>query len=93
MKLIDEEEKLIVKYPPVKQHVDAFIDEQSQNLTVVKEDYKPCLASVFPNVKPKRKKCGIERNYVLWSVKERKKRLAMSLDSPYGQQATTTLAP
>ncbi|GJV85177.1 hypothetical protein Tco_1525075 [Tanacetum coccineum] len=103
MKLIDEEEKLIVKYPPVKQHVDAFIDEQedkttvlqenvkSQYFNVVKDDYKPCLASVFSNVKPKRKKCGVERNYVLRSVKERKKRLAMSLDSPFGQQATTTV--
>ncbi|GJR42869.1 phospholipase-like protein [Tanacetum coccineum] len=110
MKLIDEEEKLIVKDPPVKQHVDAFIDEQedkttvlqenvkhesnkSQSFNVVKDDYKPCLASVFSNVKPKRKKCGVERNYVLRSVKERKKRLAMSLHSPYGQQVTTTPAP
>nr|GEX27690.1 putative ribonuclease H-like domain-containing protein [Tanacetum cinerariifolium] len=42
---------------------------------------------------PKRKKCGIERNYVLRSVKKRKKWLAMSLDSPFGQQATTTPAP
>ncbi|GJT18655.1 phospholipase-like protein [Tanacetum coccineum] len=110
MKLIDEEAKLIVKDPLVKQHVDAFIDEQEDKTTVlqenakhesnklqyfnvVKDDYKPCLASVFSNVKPKRKKCGVERNYMLWSVKERKKRLAMSLDSPYGQQATTTPAP
>ncbi|GKA52762.1 phospholipase-like protein [Tanacetum coccineum] len=68
-----EDEKLIVKDPPVKQHVDAFIDEQedkttvflenvkhesnkSQYFNVVKDDYKPCLASVFSNVKPKRKK-------------------------------------
>nr|GEW80295.1 hypothetical protein [Tanacetum cinerariifolium] len=109
MKLMDEEEKLIVKDPPVKQHVEAFIDEQedktivlqenvkhesnkSQYFNVVKDDYKPCLANVFSNVKPKRKKCGVERNYVLRSVKERKKRLAMSLDSSYGQQATTTPA-
>ncbi|GJT13290.1 hypothetical protein Tco_0860332 [Tanacetum coccineum] len=34
-----------------------------------------------------------ERNYVLKSIEEIKKRLAMSLDSPFGQQATTTSAP
>ncbi|GJT95997.1 phospholipase-like protein [Tanacetum coccineum] len=110
MKLIDEDEKLIVKDPPVKQHVDAFINEQedkttvflenvkhesnkSQYFNVVKDDYKPCLANVFSNVKPKRKKRGFERNYVLRSVKERKRKLAMSLGSPYGQQASTTPAP
>ncbi|GJU16912.1 hypothetical protein Tco_1144878 [Tanacetum coccineum] len=60
---------------------------KSQYFNVVKDDYKPCLASVFSNVKPKRKKRGFERNYVLRSVKERKRRLAMSLDSLYGQQA------
>ncbi|GKB72643.1 hypothetical protein Tco_0934055 [Tanacetum coccineum] len=108
MNLMDEEEKLIVKDPTVKQHVDAFIDEhedkttvlqenvkassfcdlhesnKSQYFNVVKDDYKPCLASVFSNVKPKRKKRGVERNYVLRFVEERKKRLAMSLDSPFG---------
>ncbi|GKB33658.1 hypothetical protein Tco_0873059 [Tanacetum coccineum] len=68
------------------------LSNKSQYVNVVKEDYKPCLGMVFANVKAKRKKCGIERNYVLRSVKERKKRLAMSLDSPFGQQATTTLA-
>ncbi|GJW95259.1 hypothetical protein Tco_0174931 [Tanacetum coccineum] len=102
MKLIDEDEKLIVKDPPVKQHVDAFIDEQEDKTTVFlenvkvssffKDDYKPCLASVFSNIKPKRKKRGFERNYVFRSVKERKRRLSMSLDSSYGQQASTTPA-
>nr|GEV01973.1 ulp1 protease family, C-terminal catalytic domain-containing protein [Tanacetum cinerariifolium] len=47
----------------------------------------------FADVKAKRKKCGIERNYLLRSVKERKKRLAMAVDSPFGQQATTTPGP
>ncbi|GKA43595.1 hypothetical protein Tco_0736319 [Tanacetum coccineum] len=110
MKLIDEDEKLIVKDPPVKQHVDAFIDEQedkttvflenvkhesnkSQYFNVVKDDYKPCLASVFSNVKPKRKKRGFERNYVFRSLKEIMRRLSMSLDSSYSQQASTTPAP
>ncbi|GJT04695.1 phospholipase-like protein [Tanacetum coccineum] len=68
------------------------LSNKSQYVNVVKEDYKPCLGMVFANVKAKRKKCGIERNYVLRSVKERKKRLAMSLDSPFGQQADTTPA-
>ncbi|GJU63893.1 phospholipase-like protein [Tanacetum coccineum] len=69
------------------------VSNKSQYVNMVKEDYKPCLGMVFANVKAKRKKCGLERNYVLRSVKERKKRLAMSLDSPFGQQATTTPAP
>ncbi|GKD55169.1 hypothetical protein Tco_1288556, partial [Tanacetum coccineum] len=56
---------------------------KSQYVNVVTNDYKPCLASVFANVKAKKKKCGIERNYVLRSVKERKKRLAMALDSSF----------
>nr|GEY89967.1 hypothetical protein [Tanacetum cinerariifolium] len=64
---------------------------KSQYVNVVTDDYKPCLASVFANVKAKSKKCGIERNYVL-RVKERKKRLAIELDSLFGQQATTTPA-
>ncbi|GKD25542.1 phospholipase-like protein [Tanacetum coccineum] len=81
MKLIDKEEKLIHE------------SSKSQYFNVVKDDYKPCLASVFSNVKPKRKKCGVERNYVLRSVKERKKGLAMSLHSLYGQQVTTTPSP
>ncbi|GJR44093.1 hypothetical protein Tco_1312196 [Tanacetum coccineum] len=68
------------------------LSNKSQYVNVVKEDYKPCLELVFANVKAKRKKCGIERNPVLRSVKERKKRLAMSMDSPFGQQATTTPA-
>ncbi|GJX31215.1 hypothetical protein Tco_0241070 [Tanacetum coccineum] len=104
MKLQDEEEKLISTPAPINhQQVDELIDvhqdktivlqENMKYVNVVKEDYKPCLGMVFANVKAKRKKCGIERNYVLRSVKERKKRLAMSLDSPFGQQATTTPAP
>nr|GEU43484.1 phospholipase-like protein [Tanacetum cinerariifolium] len=38
---------------------------KSQYANVVIDDYKPFLASVFANVKANRKKCGIERNYVL----------------------------
>nr|GEU45760.1 uncharacterized mitochondrial protein AtMg00810-like [Tanacetum cinerariifolium] len=49
------------------------------------------LRNFFSCVKSKKKKLGIRKNYVLWSVKERKKRLAMALDSPFGQQGTTTL--
>nr|GEV85033.1 hypothetical protein [Tanacetum cinerariifolium] len=41
------------------------LSNKSQYVNVVKEDYKPCLGLVFANVKAKRKKCGIERNYVL----------------------------
>ncbi|GKD01563.1 hypothetical protein Tco_1171837, partial [Tanacetum coccineum] len=102
MKLQDEEEKLISTLAPINhQRVDELIDVHVDKTTVLQEnyvnvvtdDYNPCLGMVFANVKAKRKKCGIERNYVLRSVKERKKRLAMSLDSPFGQQETTTLAP
>ncbi|GKD20119.1 hypothetical protein Tco_1221822, partial [Tanacetum coccineum] len=85
MKLQDKEEKFI-STPALD------LSNKSKYVNMVKEDYKPCLGMVFANVKAKRKKCGIERNYVLRSVKERKKRLAMSLDSSFGQQATTTPA-
>ncbi|GJT64535.1 phospholipase-like protein [Tanacetum coccineum] len=77
MKLQDEEKKLI-STPTLDQ------SNKSQYVNVVTNDYKPCLASVFANVKAKKKKCGIERNYVLRSIKERKKRLAMALDSSFG---------
>ncbi|GKB86952.1 hypothetical protein Tco_0959224, partial [Tanacetum coccineum] len=69
------------------------LSNKSQYVNMVKEDNKTCLGMVFANVKAKRKKCDIERKYVLKSVKERKKRLAMLLVSPFGQQATTTPAP
>nr|GEY11190.1 hypothetical protein [Tanacetum cinerariifolium] len=104
MKLQDEEEKLITTPAHVNhQPIDELIDVHEDKTTVLQEnvkyvnmvtaDYKPCLGRVFANVKAKRKKCGIKRNYVLRFVKERKKRLAMALDSSFGQQATTTLAP
>nr|GEU40811.1 transposase, MuDR, MULE transposase domain protein [Tanacetum cinerariifolium] len=63
---------------------------KSQYVNVVTDDYKPYLGMILDNVKTKRSKCGIERNYALRFVKERKKRLAMALDSLFGQQATTT---
>ncbi|GJY42193.1 phospholipase-like protein [Tanacetum coccineum] len=96
MKLQDEEEKLISTLAPVN-HQQTFeyqdLSKKSQYVNAVKEDYKTCLGMMFANVKAKRKKCGIERNYVFRSVKEIKKRLAMSSDSPFGQQVTTTPAP
>ncbi|GJX54965.1 transposase, MuDR, MULE transposase domain protein, partial [Tanacetum coccineum] len=66
MKLEDEEEKLIATPAPVNhQHVDELVDVYEDRTTVlqvnvkyvnvVKDNYKPCLASVFSNVKPKRK--------------------------------------
>ncbi|GJY96958.1 hypothetical protein Tco_0513868 [Tanacetum coccineum] len=62
-------------------------------VNVVKDDYKPPLASVFAFAKSKKKKCSIRNNYVLRSVKERREKLAMALDLPFGQQGTTTPAP
>ncbi|GJV79427.1 hypothetical protein Tco_1515297 [Tanacetum coccineum] len=41
----------------------------------------------------KRKKSDMKTNYVLRSAKERKKRLAMVLESPFGQQPPTTPVP
>ncbi|GJS67096.1 phospholipase-like protein [Tanacetum coccineum] len=86
------EDKTIVLQENVKTFEYQDLSNKSQYVNVVKEDYKPCLGMVFANVKAKRNKCGIEKNYVLRSVKERKKRLSMSLDSLFGQQETTTLA-
>ncbi|GKF39079.1 hypothetical protein Tco_0119140, partial [Tanacetum coccineum] len=77
MKLQDEDEKLISTPSLTFEYQD--LSNKSRYVNVVIEDYKPCLGMVFANVKAKRKKCGLERNYVLRSVKERKKRLAMSL--------------
>ncbi|GKB89042.1 hypothetical protein Tco_0961314, partial [Tanacetum coccineum] len=90
MKLQDEEEKLISTPAPVNhQEVDELIDVHEDKTTVLQENLKDFK---YQDV-TKRNKCGIERNYVLRSVKERKKRLAMSLDSLFGQQATITPAP
>nr|GEZ61489.1 hypothetical protein [Tanacetum cinerariifolium] len=92
--LIDvHEDKTTVLQENVKTFKYQDLSNKSQYVNLVKEDYKACLGMVFANVKETRKKCGIERNYVLRSVKVRKKRLAMSLDSLFGQQATTTPAP
>ncbi|GKB02442.1 phospholipase-like protein [Tanacetum coccineum] len=57
-------------------------------------DYKPPLETVFAaNIRSKKKKCGLQKKYVLRSVQERKKKLAMALSSLYGQLGTTTPAP
>ncbi|GJS04491.1 hypothetical protein Tco_0320999 [Tanacetum coccineum] len=92
-----------VEHQPVDEFIDVQKDkttllqenvkDQSNKpkyVNVVKDDYKPPLASAFACAKSKTKKCGIRKNYVLTSVKERKKKLAMALDSPFGQQGTTT---
>ncbi|GJR24951.1 phospholipase-like protein [Tanacetum coccineum] len=92
MKLQDEEDNLTVKEILVEhQPVDELINPKYVN--VVKDDYKPPLASVFTCAKSKTKKCGIRKNYVLRSVEERMNKLAMDLDSPFGQQGTATPAP
>ncbi|GKC18521.1 hypothetical protein Tco_1020671 [Tanacetum coccineum] len=67
---------------------------KSKYVNVVKADYKPPLETVFAaNIKSKKKKCDLQKKYVLRSIQERKKRLAMALGSPYGQLGTTTPAP
>ncbi|GKD04325.1 hypothetical protein Tco_1179299 [Tanacetum coccineum] len=82
---------------------DMNVDEQEEKLIdTVKviyyllgftHDYKPFLASFFAHVKKERKKSDMKTNYVLRYVKERKKRLAMALGTPFGQQPPTTLVP
>ncbi|GJT43398.1 hypothetical protein Tco_0952113 [Tanacetum coccineum] len=86
MKFQHEEDNLIVKERPDQSNKPKYVN-------VVIDDYKPPLETVFACVKSKKKKCGIRTNYVLRSVKERKKRLAMALDLPFGQQGTTTPVP
>ncbi|GKB82273.1 hypothetical protein Tco_0949168, partial [Tanacetum coccineum] len=80
MKLQDEEEKLISTLAPINhQRVDELIDVHVDKTIVLQENVmKSSFFTYF---------------YSYVSVKERKKRLAMSLDSPFGQQATPTLAP
>ncbi|GKF54334.1 hypothetical protein Tco_0161244, partial [Tanacetum coccineum] len=72
---VDEQEEKLIDTVKVESN-------KSEYVNVVTDDYKPCLASVFAQVKKKRKKSDIKTNYVLRSVKERKKRLAMTLESP-----------
>ncbi|GJW26979.1 hypothetical protein Tco_0040790, partial [Tanacetum coccineum] len=99
MDVLNDEESL----PKVSLY-DMNVDEQEEKLidtvkaqsnksdydNVVTDDYKPCLASVFAQVKKERKKSDMKTNYVLRSAKERKKRLAMALESSFGQQPPTT---
>ncbi|GKA54629.1 ribonuclease H-like domain-containing protein [Tanacetum coccineum] len=96
-----------LEHQPVDELIDAQKDttnllpenvkdeiNKSKYVNVVKADYKPPLETVFAaNIKSKKKKCGLQKNYVLRSIQERKKRLAMALGSPYGQLGTTTPAP
>nr|GEY95411.1 phospholipase-like protein [Tanacetum cinerariifolium] len=96
-----------LEHQPVDELIDAQKDttnllpenvkdefNKSNYVNVVKADYKPSLETVFAaNIKSKKKKCGLQKNYVLRSIQERKKMLAMALGSPYGQLGTTTPAP
>nr|GEW08448.1 phospholipase-like protein [Tanacetum cinerariifolium] len=66
---------------------------KSDYVNVITDEYKPCLSSVFCPGQKKRKKSYMKTNDVLRSAKERKKRLAMALESPFGQQPPTTLVP
>ncbi|GKD14757.1 hypothetical protein Tco_1199164 [Tanacetum coccineum] len=73
-----------------------FPDEinKSKYVNVVRDDYKPPLETVFAaNIRSKKKKCGLQKKYVLRSIQEQKKKLAMALGSPHGQLGTTTPAP
>ncbi|GJZ37255.1 hypothetical protein Tco_0583446 [Tanacetum coccineum] len=98
--------EILVEHQPVDELIDVQKDkttllqenvkDQSNKpkyVNVVKDDYKPPLASVFTCAKSKTKKCGIRKNYVLRSVEERMNKLVMALDSPFGQQGTATPAP
>ncbi|GJY35488.1 hypothetical protein Tco_0420866 [Tanacetum coccineum] len=95
-----------LEHQPVDELIDAQKDttnllpenvkdeiNKSKYVNVVKADYKPPLETVFAaNIKSK-KKCGLQKKYVLRSIQEQKKRLAMALGSPYGQLGTTNPAP
>ncbi|GJV67306.1 phospholipase-like protein [Tanacetum coccineum] len=96
-----------LEHQPVDELIDAQKDttnllpenlkneiNKSKYVNVVKDDYKPPLETIFAaNIKSKKKKCGLQKNYVLSSIQERKKRLIMALGSPYDQLGTTTPAP
>ncbi|GJZ63048.1 hypothetical protein Tco_0619469, partial [Tanacetum coccineum] len=80
---VDEQEEKLIDTVKAQSNKSDYVN-------VVTDDYKPCLASVFAQVKKKRKKSDMKTNYVLRSAKERKKRLAMALESPFGQQPPVT---
>nr|GEU91163.1 hypothetical protein [Tanacetum cinerariifolium] len=78
MKFQHEDENLLVKDTPLEhQPVDELIDAQKDTTNLLPENMK---------------KRGLQKNYVLRYIQERKKRLAMALGSPYGQLGTTTPA-
>nr|GEV84396.1 hypothetical protein [Tanacetum cinerariifolium] len=68
---------------------DMKLQHEEDNLTVKERpvDYQP----VDELIDVQKDETTL-KNYVLRFVKERKKKLAMALDSPFGQQGTTTLA-
>nr|GEV70312.1 ulp1 protease family, C-terminal catalytic domain-containing protein [Tanacetum cinerariifolium] len=62
---------------------DMNVDEQEEKLIDI-------VKLVFLPISKKRKKSHMKTNYVLRYVKERRKRLAMTLESPFSQQPPTT---
>ncbi|GJS81303.1 hypothetical protein Tco_0747844 [Tanacetum coccineum] len=86
MDVLNDEESL-----PKVSLDDMNVDEQEEKLIdTVKVIY---YLLGFTRMSKKRKKSDMKTNYVLRSTKERKKRLAMALESPFGQQPPTTPVP
>ncbi|GJZ52227.1 reverse transcriptase domain-containing protein, partial [Tanacetum coccineum] len=69
---------------------DMNVDEQEEKLI---DTVKVIYYLLGFTRQKKRKKSVMKTNYVLRSAKERKKRLAMALETPFGQQPTTTPVP
>ncbi|GKA27862.1 phospholipase-like protein [Tanacetum coccineum] len=97
MELEQEPDKIAVKQGILEQQPNA----PKVNTIVFKEtvrvkvEEKPRLRRGLGPLKVKKKNCqrALRPNYVLRSAKDRKKKLAMALKPPFGQQSATTLVP
>ncbi|GKC65727.1 phospholipase-like protein, partial [Tanacetum coccineum] len=97
MELEQEPDKIAVKQGILEQQPNA----PKVNTTVfeetvgVKVEEKPGLRRGLGPLKVKKNNCqrALRPNYVLRSAKDRKKKLAMALKPPFGQQSATTPVP
>ncbi|GJZ38907.1 hypothetical protein Tco_0585470 [Tanacetum coccineum] len=97
MELEQEPDKIAVKQGILEQQPNApkgntIVFEETVE---VKVEEKPGLGRGLGSLKVKKKNCqrALRPNYLLRSAKDKKKKLAMALKPPFGQQSATTPVP
>ncbi|GJW20153.1 phospholipase-like protein [Tanacetum coccineum] len=97
MELEQEPDKIVVKQGILEQQPNAAKGKTTilEETVGVKVEEKPSLGRGLGPLKVKKKNCqrALRPNYVLRSAQVRKKKLAMALKPPFGQQSATTPAP